>query len=229
MSDASEGTREEGAMEDEVELTPEEKMAFQRLPTEAAPPDLLEERIVRALREDGTLRQDATVVRSGGPADEARPWPTEAEPTRWGRFRAWMIPLSMAASLVLFGGGVALGHRMGTRSTAEAFLAVREQDAASLALRIQEAGSAYVSALAALGELGGATEQRPSGQGAVASHAAQGIEQGRAAALGALYGAAFELARMAPGDADVLRILRILEERRTRDLGGEPARNMVWF
>jgi hypothetical protein len=34
---------------------------------------------------------------------------------------------------------------------------------------------------------------------------------------------------MAPGDADVLRILQILEERRARDLGGEPARNMVWF
>ncbi len=210
-------------MEDEVELTPGEKMAFQRLPTEAVPPDLLEERIVRALTSDGTLRS------GGGQARKAGAWPAQDAPPPSGRFRAWVIPVSMAASLVLFGAGVALGHRLGASSTTEAFLAVRDQDATSLALRIQEAGSAYVSALAALGELRGAAAQAPSGQGVVASHAAQGIEQGRAAALGALYGAAFELARMAPGDADVLRILQILEERRTRDLGGEPARNMMWF
>lgn len=221
MSDASDGKKEDGAMEDEVELTPEEKMAFQRLPTEAIPPDLLEERIVRSLRADGTLR-------SGGAQAGAAGREGSETPLR-SRVRAWMVPVSMAASLVLFGAGIALGHRLGTRSTAEAFLAVREQDAASLALHIQEAGSAYVSALAALGELGNAAGQDPSGKGVAASHAAQGIEQGRAAALGALYGAAFELARMAPGDADVLRILQILEERRARDLGGEPARNMVWF
>jgi hypothetical protein len=217
MGDASDGTGEDGAMEDEVELTPEEKMAFQRLPTEAVPPDLLEERIVRALRQDGTLRSVAV-----GGAREARPAPT-------GSPRPWTMVGAMAASLVLFGAGIALGHHLGTRSTAEAFLAVREQDAAGLALRIQEAGSAYVSALAELGELRGGAGPDPAGQNVAASHAAQGIEQGRAAALGALYGAAFELARMAPGDADVLRILQILEERRARDLGGEPARNMVWF
>ncbi len=222
MGDARDATSEEGAMEDEVELTPEEKMAFERLPTEAVPPDLLEERIVRALRADGTLRS------AGATSASSEPW-AAAERSRVNRVRGWMVPLSVAASLVLFGAGIALGHRLGTRSTAEAFLAVREQDAASLALRIQEAGSAYVSALAALGELRGAAGPDPSGQGVAASHASQGIEQGRDAALGALYGAAFELARMAPGDGDVLRILQILDERRARDLGGEPARNMVWF
>ncbi len=223
MSDTSDGTREDGAMDDEVELTPEEKTAFARLPTEAVPPDLLEERIVRALRQDGTLRSGA------GQAGKAGPWPAQEAPPRSGRLRAWMVPVSIAASLVLFGAGVALGHHMGTRTMAEAFLAVREQDAAGLALRIQEAGSAYVSALAALGELRGAATREQAGKGLAPSHAAHGIEQGRDAALGALYGAAFELARMAPGDADVLRILQILEERRTRELGGEPARNMVWF
>lgn len=219
MSDAK---REDGAMEDEVELTPEERMAFERLPREAPPSDLLEERIVRALRVDGTLRS------AGGTSEPSEPR-AASERSHANRFRAWMVPASMAASLVLFGAGIALGHHLGTRSTAQAFLAVREQDAASLALRIQEAGSAYVSALAALGELRDVAGQGEGGQGVVASHASQGIEQGRDAALGALYGAAFELARMAPGDADVLRILQILKERRTRDLGGEPASNMVWF
>ena len=40
---------------DEFELTPEEKMAFQRLPKEAEPSQLLEERVVRSLREEGIL------------------------------------------------------------------------------------------------------------------------------------------------------------------------------
>lgn len=208
-------------MDDEVELTPEERMAFEGLPREALPSDLLEERIVRALRDDGTLR--------GGGAPSATTGSKGAEPPLRSRLRAWMVPASVAASLVLFGAGVALGHRLGARSTTEVFLAVRDQDAASLALRIQEAGSAYVSALAALGELRTAAAREQAGAGVGASHASQGIEHGREAALGALYGAAFELARMAPGDADVIRILQILEERRTRDLGGEPARNMVWF
>jgi hypothetical protein len=139
-----------------------------------------------------------------------------------------MAAAAAAASLALFGGGVWMGQWMGTHSTTEAFLAVREQDAAQLALRIQEAGSAYVSALAALGELRGAEDPGAAGD-PVATDAAREIQQGRAAALGALYGAAFELARMAPGDADVFRILQILEERRTRDVGGTPAGNVVWF
>jgi hypothetical protein len=118
---------------------------------------------------------------------------------------------------------------MGTRSTAQAFLAVREQDAAQLALNVQEAGSAYVSALAALGELSGAAAQGGAESSTLTAQAAPGLRQGRDAALGALYGAAFELARMAPGDAEVLKILQILEERRTRDLGAAQARNVVWF
>jgi len=203
-------------MNDEVELTPEEKMAFENLPREARPSDLLEERIVGVLRHEGILR--SRTERAASPSHPTR--------VRW--VRPWMAAAAAAASLVLFGAGVWMGQWMGARSTTEAFLAVREQDAAQLALRIQEAGSVYVSALAALGELRGASDQGAAGD-PVAIDAAREIQQGRAAALGALYGAAFELARMAPGDADVFKILQILEERRTRDVGGTPAGNVVWF
>lgn len=217
MSDANRRTTEDGTVGDDDELTPEERMAFADLPREAQPPDLMEERVVRALRDEGILR-------SASPRGAALPGPVHA-----GWFRSWMIPASMAASLVLFGAGLVTGHWMGTRGTTQAFLAVRDQDAAELALRIQEAGSAYVSALAALGELRGSDAQG-TGAGAVThAQAASEMRQGREAALGALYGAAFELARMAPGDAEVVKILQILEERRSRDLGSAQGRNVVWF
>ncbi|MFC1660366.1 hypothetical protein ACFL3S_02720 [Gemmatimonadota bacterium] len=197
-------------MTDETELTQEEKMAFQRLPKEAEPSDLLEERTVRALRAEGLLRH----------------WRSAPSSSRW--LRPWMVAGSVAASLVLFASGMVLGQWMGARSTSEVFLAVREQDVAQLALQIQEAGSAYVAALAALGEL------RSDGAPAAAEEdlvrQASDFQQGREVALGALYGAAYELARLTPEDADVLRVLQILEARRDREAGlvGD-SRDVVWF
>ena len=186
---------------DENELTPEEEMAFQRLPREAEPSRILEERVVTSLREEGLLEpsgvQRARTRRARGTAT-------------W--HRTWMAVASVAASVFLFGSGVVLGEWMGSQSTTQAFIQVREQDATQLANSIQEAGSAYVAALAALGELG------------------NGREPGREVALGALYGAANELARMSPGDDDVIRVLQILEDRRAREEGwAEDQRNVVWF
>ncbi len=185
----------------EKDLTPEEKMALQNLPREAAPSRILEERVVQALREDGFLESPATLAPGRGRKTRDRSW-----------YRPWMAVASVAASVALFASGVVLGQWMGAQSTTQAFIQVREQDATQLALRIQEAGSAYVSALAALGELG------------------VGGDEGREVALGALYGAANELARMSPEDAEVLRILQILEERRDREEGWDADdRNTVWF
>jgi len=203
---------------DEHELTPEEKMAFQSLPREAEPSRILEERIVKSLRGEGILGQKGKGVGTapGGP-------PTG----RW--YRPWMAVASVAASLVLFASGVVMGQWMGSQSTAQAFIQVREQDAAHLALRIQEAGSAYVSALAALSELR-VSDTGPGGDGGDATLAGTQLEQGREVALGAMYGAANELARLSPEDADVLRILQIMEERRAREEGrGGADRNVVWF
>ena len=135
----------------------------------------------------------------------------------------------MAASVVLFASGVILGQRMTAETTAQAFLAVREQDAGQLALTIQEAGSAYVSALVALGELG-REEPGEEGGGPGAAQVSAALLQGSEVALGSMFAAAYELARLNPGDADVQRVLQILEERRNREEGRlQEPRNMVWF
>ena len=195
-------------MSEEVELTPEEKMAFQRLPREARASDLLEERIVRSLRDEGIL----------GRGGKRGLW-----------LRPWMTAAAMAASLALFTSGIFMGQWMGTRSMAQAFLAVREQDAAQLAMTIQEAGSQYVSALAALSELRASAFGQGGEEGGSLFSAAD-LQQGREVAFGALFGAAYELARMSPEDMDVLRILQILDERRDREDGySNNARNVVWF
>jgi hypothetical protein len=179
-------------MTDETELTPEEKMAFQRLPREAGPSEVLEERIVHSLREEGLLRRPGVA-----PA-----------PQRW--LRPWIIAGSMAASLALFASGLVLGQWLGTRSTSEVFLAVRAQVAA------------------ALSELRGGGLPAPVGEDLVKQ--ASDFRQGQEVALGALYGAVYELARLSPEDVDVLRVLQILEARRDREEGlVEEARNVVWF
>jgi hypothetical protein len=207
-------------MRDEFELTPEEKMAFQKLPREAEASDLLEERVVRSLREEGILASHGW---SGGAVVE------DSSPGRGLWLRPWMAAAAVAASLALFTSGIFLGQSLGTRSTAQAFLAVREQDATQLAMTIQEAGSQYVSALAALGELRIFDPSGDENQEGVLLSAAD-LQQGREVALGALYGATYELARMSPEDMDVLQVLRILEDRKDREEGyAGNARNVVWF
>ena len=207
-------------MSEGVELIPEEKMAFQNLPKEAEASELLEERIVRSLREEGILAKKGGGV---GIAGESSP------PGRGLWLRPWMAAAAVAASLALFTSGIFMGQWVGTRSTAQAFLAVREQDAAQLAMTIQEAGSQYVSALAALSELG-TSDFGQGGEGGGPLFSAADLQQGREVAFGALFGAAYELARMSPEDMDVMRIFQILEERRNREEGySGSARNVVWF
>jgi hypothetical protein len=200
-------------------LTPEEEMAFQSLPREAEPSDILEGRVVRSLREEGLLGSRAGKEADIGGLGGGGGW-----------YRPWMAVASIAASLVLFASGVVLGQWMGSESTTQAFIQVREQDATQVALRIQEAGSAYVAALAALGEY----PKGSTGEGVVEGRPAQAagtdLRQGREVALGALYGAAYELARLDPDDGDLFQVLQILQERRARDEGSADAnRNVIWF
>lgn len=205
-------------MDDENELTPEERMAFQDLQRDAQPSRILEERIVKSLREEGVLG-DRARVRHYGTAGSERP--------RW--LRSWALAGSIAASLLLFASGIFVGHWMGNRSTTQAFLAVREQDATQLALRIQEAGTAYVSALVQLGSLQAPAPSLHSPRQS-ASLTSADVRQGTEVALGSLYAAAYELARLNPGDTDVRRVLQILEERRARDAGlGVGAPDVVRF
>jgi len=202
------------------ELTPDERREFDDLPRQAAPSAFLWERIVHTLREDGTLRRPG--------ASRAPRHPGEAG-VRW--LRPWLVAaVSMAASLALFASGALMGHWLGARSTERAFLAAREQDAAQLAQRVQEAGSAYVAALAALGDSRPVAGQAPApGTPVAPALAASEIRQGREAALAALYGAAVELARLAPGDPDVSDVIRILEGRRFQGIGAAGARQQTWY
>jgi hypothetical protein len=195
----------------EDRLTPEEEMAFRNLPREAEPSRILEERIVRSLRKEGILTPKVEPGFAGEPGRHRIRW-----------LRPWMLAGSLAASLALFATGMVLGQWMGSQSTTQAFIQVREQDAAQVALRIQEAGSAYVSALAALGDLraAGAGEGTETDE---LSRARSELQLGKEVALGALYAAAYELARVNPEDADVLRVLQILDERRAREEGGGAA------
>jgi hypothetical protein len=208
-------------MNDDLELTPEEKAEFERLPREASPSPLVWERIVRTLRTDGTLQSGAGARRSpAGPRAAASLWAP-----RWA-----IAGATMAASLILFVSGMVLGHWMATMSTERAFQMVRENDSAQLAQHAQEAGTAYVSALVALAELQATSERhRASATSFTPDHAASEIRQGKEAALGALYGATFELAKLTPGDSDISRILEILEERRLgrSTAGGE--RRTAWY
>ena len=214
LKENDQGRGERGTM-DEIELTPEENTAFEGLPREAEPSRILEERIVRSLREEGLLSPKAPMEGSS----------RTGVGRGWGG--VWKGLAAAAAAVLLFGSGVGFGERLGSRSTAQVFLEVREQDAAQLALRIQEAGSAYVAALAALGELG---LEDDAGGSPFSSSAGLDLRQGREVALGALHAAANELARMKPGDEDILRVLRILETRRAREEGRlEDDRNTVWF
>jgi len=221
-------------MSDDVELTPEEKREFERLPRTAVPSEFLWQRVVRTLREDGILRGGGGVAglapSSPQPAADAATGPSGRH---WGpsahRFRPWAVAaVSMAASLALFASGALMGHWMGARSTERAFLAARDQDAAQLAQRVQEAGTAYVAALAALSDLQPAVG-RLQGAGAAPARAASEIRQGREAALAALYGAAVELSRLVPGDPDVSEVIRILESRRFEGPGAVGTRQQTWY
>ncbi len=197
-------------MSDDEDLTPEEKRAFDNLPREALPSQFLEERIVRALRKDGTLQSSIVTGR---------------------RLPAWgLAAASIAASVILFGSGLIVGQWIGARNAERLLLAVREQDNAHVAQRIQEAGSAYVTALVALDRLRpGAGPGAGTGNEAPSEQTAAEIRQGRDAALGALYGAVAELARITPDDPHIAQLLQILEERRFQETGIVRARKAVWF
>ena len=80
--------------DDELELSTVEREALAALPREMVPGDLLEERVVRALRTDGHFGSARTPTRS-----------------RFGA--AWKV----AAAVALFTGGIATGRYFNTDDT----------------------------------------------------------------------------------------------------------------
>ena len=174
----------------------EKLMSYAReLPVEATPSPLLEERTVRALRKRGILRK-------------RRSLPT-----------AWLVG-SVAASLALFATGVVVGQYLGTRNTVTAIAQVQHKtDAAAVAAQVQETGTAYVQALAALNATRSNTQN------------GQVNPQAREVALTALHEAANEVVRLAPNDPVVAKILQGIEQERkqSQPRNGRTDRQIVWF
>jgi hypothetical protein len=166
------------------DLSRAEREALDALPREANPGELLEERTVKALREEGLLAAGAAPV-GQAPSREA------AVPRPW-----WQLVAAIAASIALFAGGVSVGQVLGARQTADAFQTVFEDGDALLAAQVQRTGSDYVAALAALAETNGAVADS---------------SQAREVALTALWAAANEIVRLAPDDVLTARILQGFE------------------
>jgi hypothetical protein len=138
------------------------------------------------------------------------------------RRRAWARPApflaAAAAAVALFVSGLAVGQWLGTRTVVTSVASANHESALQMAAAVQRSGSAYVAALTALAQVADSTNG-PS------------VEQGREAALAALYAAVAELMILAPDDP-VTVALRDLFDRPapTQGTAGQPEiRNVVWF
>jgi hypothetical protein len=129
------------------ELTPQERALFAALPREHEPGRLLEERVVRALRERGALEAGGRRVRI---------------PAAW-------VGGAVAASLALFTGGVAVGQWMGARSIERVVAQIQAENTRQAAFLVQQTGSAYVRAL---GQLAQVSDTAPPAQAAQAREVA---------------------------------------------------------
>lgn len=129
-----------------------------------------------------------------------------------------MFAAGIAAALALFVGGIAVGQWLGSRAVADSMAAAHQETALEMAVAVQHAGSAYVSALAALSQLADS-----SSNGALA--------QGREAALTALYAAAHELVQLAPDDPIAVTIRDRLDHLREQGATDDQdtIRHVVWF
>lgn len=187
------------------ELTSEERERMLSLRRELDPDDSLEERTVRALRAHGLLH------------------PAPARVIRFPVSPAW-IGLAAAACFALFIGGFAMGSWLEARHTTQVVAAMHEQDATRAAALVQQTGSAYVSAMAALAA---ATEGARSGAPGTAV-AGSDLAQGREVAVNALHAAANQLVRIAPEDPLAVRILSGMNRAAQGDTASATDR-LVWF
>jgi hypothetical protein len=188
-------------MHPDDELTDRERRDFEALPRESRPSADLERRVVAALREEGLLHRPA--------------------PLRFPITPAW-IGTAVAASLILFTGGFALGGWMESRHTNDMLVKMHEKDtqtAAAAAAAVQRTGSAYVAALTALAAFADTTHA-PTPQ----------VVEGREVAANALHAAASQMVRIAPEDPLAVRILQGLDRVARRDSAATREGSLtVWF
>lgn len=192
------------------DLTPDERDRLRALPRELDPDDSLEERTVRTLRAHGLLR---------------------ATPARVFRFPVSPLWLGAAAAacFVLFAGGFFFGSWMEARHTTQVVSAMHEQDATRAAALVQQTGSAYVSAMAALASYAENKQQSAPASGARGTEATSAeLAQGREVAVNALHAAANQLVRIAPEDPLAVQILSGMNKAARRDTASTTDR-LVWF
>lgn len=139
------------------------------------------------------LSREAAPARDLWPEIEARL--NQPEPVR----RRPSALLRIAAALLLFASGVAVGHVWGRSETEPV---VQVEGPLAPAAEVQRAGTEYVAALAAL-------RQEPR---------AEVLGQGREAAFAAMFGAAHELTRLTPEDDTESEILSAVSA--AREQGG---------
>ena len=153
------------------------------------------------------LPRDAEPARDLWPGIAARLAPeVPATVPAQSRRRRFRFLIQTAAAVLLFAGGVAVGHQWESRPASTSSPAVRPvRDSLAPAIEVQRTGTEYVAALRSLAE-------RPD------SPATQA--QGREAALSVFYGAAHELVRLSPGDAGATQILNTVSITRS---GERPA------
>ncbi|MFL6201516.1 MAG: hypothetical protein ACJ76J_20275 [Thermoanaerobaculia bacterium] len=147
-----------------------------------------EEDLTRSL---GSLPKEAGPGRDLWPEIAARIAPGQAAPARRSPL------LRLAAALLLFLSGVAVGHFWGSSSAAGAPVSRHPLAAAE---EVQRTGTEYVAAVAALR---GETRYVRT--------------QGREAAFSTLYGAAHELSRLSPRDPAARQILTTASRARYRE------------
>ena len=189
------------------QLTPEERAAFAALPREREPSRLLEERTVRALRDDGTIQAPARAGRGA----------------RSFRFPAAWMAGAAAAAVAIFMIGLNAGRTLGARETmANVATLVEAKSTKQAAVAVQQTGSAYVSALSRFATLADSAGSNP----------AQ-TQQGREVAVQMLRAAAGELVRISPDDPLAAGILAALDRAKTQgarapgDSAGKE--RTVWF
>jgi len=172
----------------------------------AVPPRSLEERTVARLRHEGLIRDTAVVpfwTRLFGGAGSPR--------------LAWAAAAAACVAAVFFA-GVAVGQRSAVRSTAEALAAYHDDAMTAASARVQQTGSAYVAALAALA-LTADADADP-----------EQLAQGREVALAALYAAAEELARLDPDDPVAARLVQEMAAvDRVQGPDDDTQRQVMWF
>jgi hypothetical protein len=129
------------------------------------------------------------------------------------------MAVAAAAAVAVIVGSFSLGQWAGSRQTAQAMLALHERDSLQLATAVQQAGTAYVTALAALAANRIGQDPRT-------------MEKGKEVALTALHAAANQVVSLVPDDPVARNILLAMQQARQQqqaDPDDKDQHEVVWF